>query len=114
MQEFKRQRENHPLSSEGNRSPLQLYTAGMLENEHSGYAAVASVFDPGSMHDYGFDPSGPFPIEEDYQVVVPDTTLPISDQQMAFLENQCNPLQENDRSGENTYLECLRILSSFI
>ena len=114
LQEFKRQWENHPLSSEGNRSPLQLYTAGMLENEHSGYAAVASVFDPGSMHDYGFDPSGPFPIEEDYQVVVPDTTLPISDQQMAFLKNQCNPLQENDRSGENTYLECLRILSSFI
>lgn len=87
----------------------------MLENEHSGYAAVASVFDPGSMHDYGFDPSGPFPMEEeDYQVVVPDTTVPISDQQMTFLENQCNPLQENDRSSENTYLECLRILCSFI
>ena len=42
----------------------------MLENEHSGYAAVASVFDPGSMHDYGFDPSGPFPMDEDYQVLV--------------------------------------------
>ena len=114
LQEFKRQWENHPLSSEGNRSPLQLYTAGMLENEHSGYAAVASVFDPGSMHDYGFDPSSPFPMEEDYQVVIPDTTVPISDQQIAFLENQCNPLQENDRSGENTYLECLRILCSFM
>ena len=70
LQEFKRQWENHPLSSEGNCSPLQLYTAGMLENEHSGYAAVASVFDPGSMHDYGFDPSGPFPMDEDYQVLV--------------------------------------------
>ena len=115
LQEFKRQWENHPLSTEGNRSPLQLYTAGMLENEHSGYAAVASVFDAGSMHDYGFDPSGPFPMEEeDYQVVVPATTVQLSDQQIALLENQCNPLQENDRSGENTYLECLRILFSFI
>ena len=86
----------------------------MLENEHSGYAAVASVSDPGSMHDYGFDPSGPFPIEEDYHIVVPDTTVPLSDHQMAFLENQCNPLQENNTSGENTYLECLRILCSFV
>ena len=52
----------------------------MLENEHSGYAAVASVFDAGSMHDYGFDPSGPFPMEEeDYQVVVPATTVQLSD-----------------------------------
>lgn len=67
------------------------------------------------MHDYGFDPSGPFPMEEeDYQVVVPDTTVPLSDQQMTFLENQCNPLQEIDRSGENTYLKCLRILCSFM
>ena len=89
--------------------------AGMLKNEHSGYAGVADVFDPNRIHDYGFDPSGPFPVEkEDYQVVVPETSFPISDQQMRDLKNQCNPLQEDDRSGANTYLDCLRILSSFI
>ena len=65
---------NHPLSSEGNRSPLQLYTSGMLENELSGYAGVESVLDFENAHDYGFDPAGPFPVEdEDYQVVVPET-----------------------------------------
>ena len=32
LQEFKSQWENHPLSSEGNLSSIQLYTAGMLEN----------------------------------------------------------------------------------
>ena len=87
----------------------------MLENEHSGYAAVESVFDACNRHDYGFDPSAPVPLEEeDYQVVVPDTSVPLSDQQIAFLENHCNPLQENDKSGENTYLCCLRILCSLI
>ena len=80
-----------------NLSPIQLYTDGMLENEHSGYAAVASVFDACNGHDYGFDPSAFIPLEEeDYQEVVPDTCVPLSDQQMAFLENHCNPLQEND------------------
>ena len=105
LQELKSQWENHPLSSEGNLSPIQLYTDGMLENEHSGYAAVASVFDACNGHDYGFDPSAFIPLEEqDYQEVVPDTSVPLSDQQMAFLENHCNPLQENDKGGENTYL----------
>ena len=87
-----------------NLSPIQLNTAGMLENEHSGYAAVESVFDTCNRHDYRVDPSTPVPLEEDHQVVVPDTSLPLSDQQMAFLENHCNPLQENDKSGENIYL----------
>ena len=115
LQEFKSQWENHPLSSEGNLSPIQLYTAGMLENEHSGYAAVESVFDACNRHDCGFDPSAPVLLEEeDYQVVVPDTSVPLSDQQISFLENHCNPLQENDKSSENTYLRCLRILCSLI
>ena len=73
------------------------------------------MFDACKRHDYGFDPSAPVPLEEeDYQVVVPDTSVPVCDQQMAFLENHCNPLQENDKSDENTYLSCLRILCSLI
>ena len=61
-------------------------------------------FDTCNRHDYRVDSSTPVPLEEDHQVVVPDTSLPLSDQQMAFLENHCNPLQENDKSGENIYL----------
>lgn len=79
------------------------------------FTAVESVFNACSMHDYGFDPSAPVPLEEEnYQVVVPETTVPLSGQQIAFLESHCNPLQENDRSGENTYLDCLRILYSLL
>ena len=52
--------------------------------------------------------------EEDHQVVVLDTSVPLSDKQMAFLENHCNLLQGNGRSDENTYLSCLRILCSLI
>ena len=115
LKEFKNQWQSHPLSSEGNRSPLQLYTSGMLENEQSSYAGVASVFDTDSAHEYGFDPSGPFPAEEeDYQVVVPRISAHISSQQMADLESRCNTLQDEDRSGEITYLHCLNILVSMI
>ena len=47
---------HYTFISEGNLSPIQLYTDGMLENEHSGYAAVASVFDACNRHDYGLTP----------------------------------------------------------
>lgn len=103
------------LSSEGNRFPLQLYTSGMLENEQSSYAGVASVFDTYNAHEYGFHPSGPFPAEEeDYLVVVPRISAQISSQQMADLESRCNTLQGENRSGESSYLHCLNILASMI
>ena len=114
LEEFKNQWQSHPLSSEGNCSPLQLHTSGMLENEQSSYAGVASVFDTDSAHEYGFDPSGPFPEEEDYQVVVPRISAHISSQQMAYLVSRCNTLKDEDGSRESTYLHCLNILVSMI
>ena len=76
---------------------------------------IQSVFDACNRHDYRFDPSAPVPLEEeDCQVVVLGTSVPLSDQQKAILENHCNPLQENDKSGKNKYLSCLRILCSLI
>ena len=86
----------------------------MLENEQSSYAGVASVFDTDSAHEYGFDPSGPFPEEEDYQVVVPRISAHISSQQMAYLVSRCNTLKDEDGSRESTYLHCLNILVSMI
>ena len=85
----------------------------MLENEQSSYAE--EVIDTDSTHEYGFDPSGPFPVEEeDYQVVVPRISAQISSQQTADLESRCNTLQDEDRSGESTYLHCLNIFSWFL
>lgn len=115
LQEFKSQWENHPLSSERNRTPLQLFTSGVIENQQAGYAGVESILHAECTHDYGFDPSGPYPVEdEDYQVLVPETNFQISSQQMTDLANQCNPLQEDGTNGQNTYLQCLAILSSMI
>ena len=49
--------------------------------------------------------------DDDYQVVVPETNIQISGEQMTILSNQCNPLQEDGTNG-HMYLECLAILSS--
>jgi len=71
---------------------------------------VGSVFDTHNAHECGFDPSGPFSSEqEDYQMVVPGISAQISSQQITVLESRCiNTLQGENRSGENTYLHCLK------
>jgi hypothetical protein len=115
LQEFKDQWKNHPLSSERNRTPLQLFTSGVIENQQSGYSGVQSILDAGYTPHYGFDGSGPLSVEEDgYQVVVPETSIQISVEQMTSLSNQCNPLQEDSTNGKNTYLQCLAILRTMI
>ena len=36
LDEFIQQMNNHPVSSENNQSPLQMWEKGMLDNKHSG------------------------------------------------------------------------------
>lgn len=74
--EFLGQCQNHPVSTERNMSPLQLFTSGILENMHSGYSGVGSVLNAEELYHYGFDPEGPFALEEDYQVTVPRGGVP--------------------------------------
>ena len=44
MDEFRRAWNNHRLRTENNRSPAQLWLAGMLQNANSGFVATAEVF----------------------------------------------------------------------
>ena len=67
---------NQPISTENNLSPLQKYVQGTLENIHADHTGVESILSETSMADYGFEPNGPFPIEnDDYQVSVPSINL---------------------------------------
>ena len=106
LQEFIGQWQNHPISTERNMSPLQLFTAGILENMHSGHSGVESVLNPEELHYYGFDPEGPFPIEEDYEVTVP-RVLTLTENQESHLLVNCDP-QAGD--GRDAYVLCLNIL----
>lgn len=68
---FKSAWNSHPLSTEGNRTPLQLFTA---------HASVDPNFDTTSPgEDYGIDPTDPGQEEPDENLVeVPETNIPLS------------------------------------
>lgn len=68
----------HPLSTERNRSPLQLYTGGAIGND---------LFDV-NLEMYGLDPQAP--LEDDNEdegtsVTVPSTTIPLSEASLQHL-----------------------------
>ncbi len=80
IEEFVKQFNNHPVSTESNFSPNQLWVQGMLRLRNSGCTGVSSVVEGevADMEQYGIDEDGPLPEVEDCLVTVPQTVVRIS------------------------------------
>eukprot|EP00794_Sanderia_malayensis_P019759 gene19759-21692_t len=111
LKEFCEQMNHRPLSTERNRSPLQLFTSGILSNMHSGSVAIDSVLNPEVLENYGVDPNSFAPEESEYQVSIPDIHIHLTEEQEAFLENQLGPVAGREK---NTYIRCLDILENVL
>ena len=102
LQEFVTQMNNHPVSTERNLSPLQLWEQGMLENINSAHSAIE---DPDS---FGIDPEiVPYIDDDNYQVSVDPPASQMSQEQIAMLPD---PFQSDNNQGINTYLQCLNVI----
>ncbi|CAB4038688.1 Hypothetical predicted protein [Paramuricea clavata] len=104
LEEFIGQWNNHPVSTECNFTPNQLWVQGMLNLRNSCYSAVSSVIEGevpfADIEMYGVDEEELLPNEqEDYAVVVPDTRVPLSDIQVQQLSEACNDIQESVEGG---------------
>lgn len=88
IQAFVGQWNNHPVSTECNLSPNQMWIQGMVDPRNSRYAAVSDVTqgDPIDFNQYGIDEEEPVPArQEEYNVVVPDTIAPFTQDQERYL-----------------------------
>ena len=111
LQHFTGQWNNHPVSSEHQLSLLQIFASGILENMHSGYSRVESILHPNQIPLYGFDPDGPFPLDDDdYQVSIPAVEVQLTPQQLHIVEVSCHPLNDDGEHGRTQYLRCIDIL----
>ncbi|XP_028413667.1 uncharacterized protein LOC114536523 [Dendronephthya gigantea] len=93
---------NHPLSSERNLSPRQLWVQGMISERNTNYSAVSSVHSGQHIdwNEYGIDEDGPSAtLQSDYSVTVPQSQINIRDEhfgQMEQLANQIHDLDDTD------------------
>lgn len=83
LQEFVAQWNNHPVTTESNHSPQQIWVRGMVELRHSGYSAVNDVIRNNAFSSYGISEDGPVAEENpSHVVVVPQTQLRLNNEQM--------------------------------
>ena len=102
---------NHRMRTEGNKSPNQLYTQGMLRLFGSNLTAVRDVFDSQPIHVdeewYGVDETtGPFPeVQTNNDVQVPQIPQFVDSEQIDLLRQTINPLDSCTNFGIPIYLE---------
>lgn len=77
---------------------------------HSGYSGVKSVLHPTEISLYGFDPDGPFPLDDDYQVSIPAVDVQLTLKQLHRLEVSCHPLNDGGEHNRTQYLRGIDIL----
>ena len=98
LEEFTRQHNNHPLRTERNRSPLQLFCRPMFQS------AVSDVH-PFHIPSYGIDEEGPSPqVADDDAVVVEPIRVSLSELQLQSLHQMIESNSEGDDVGVAIYM----------
>lgn len=92
---------SHPLSTENNSTPLQIYTA---------YSQGSQLFDEVIDSElYGYDPDAPqHSDEEEGSVVIPPTNIPLSQNSLDQLGTSVNPLQDCEDFGKQLYKDTVQ------
>lgn len=87
LEEFSRQWNYHGLSREGGSSPLQLWTEGILRTANDRNSPLDVILSEEELFWYGVDEGDIFVPEEDQEVVVPCSNIPLSENQLEHLHS---------------------------
>jgi hypothetical protein len=110
LEEFVIDWNNHPISTEGNRSPNQLWHSGMRSLLYSNHTAMSQ--NDMDWTDYGVDDEGPLPpVNADNHVYIPPLQTILSDQHLEHLESRVAPLMDDENDGCDLYVEALQLLA---
>jgi hypothetical protein len=102
---------NHRLRSEHHWTPLQLFTAGVIEQEST--ETEDAEMDLDQLLDYGVEEAGIAPArddEHDEGVPVPSVNISLTESQLENLRNTVDPLAESDSYGIDLYRQTLTFI----
>ena len=89
MQHFFHQWNNHPLQTEYNRTPIQLYIQGLLTSHSSGRTETKDIFNVRGNHEVD---EGYIAENDDSMVTVPPTLSPLTESLTSQLRQMIDPL----------------------
>ncbi len=93
-----------------NKSPHQLFTAGLLLLQHSQLTALDFFEDVDSA--YGIDDEGPEPVDEEGTVVVPDLNFRLTPTNLRHLRDTVDPLSPSNNFGIDLYEQTVHFIES--
>ena len=110
LNEFKNSWNNHPIRTSNHKSPLQLFTAGLLLLQNSQLSAMDFFEDVDET--YGIDPQDPISSDTNTSgIEIPQNTLRFSEQDIYILKQTIDPCAPGDNYGIDLYeltLQCIR------
>jgi len=119
IDEFIGQWNNHPVTTESNFSPRQLWIEGILRLRNSGYVAISDIVTQGEQLDYdhyGINDDGPVPVmQQDYDVNVPNTIVVLTQEQERVLHEVRDAVRHSgDGDGILAYQGVLEMAEFFL
>ena len=116
IKQFSQQWNAHPIRTESNLSPHQLWTQGCYQFAASQNTAVHDLVSgdgDGVLNSYGIDNEGPFSdLQTNNNVQVPQVAVTLSNEQWELLST-IDPLAEDNNYGIDNYIKTLEMLQSF-
>ena len=109
LDEFKNAWNHHRMRTAHNKSPYQLFTAGLLILQHSQLTAM-DFFDAVD-DNYGVDNEGPEPYDEEGLVTVPQLNFQLHPTDSYQLCHAINPLSSSDSYGIDLYEQTVQFIS---
>ena len=106
---------HHSIRTEHNSTPSQLFTTGALRLRHMGLVAL-DFFDVIS-DNYGIDTSDALIVNDDDdndRIETPDTTIQLTDDQLADLRSTINPLSDSDNYGIELYVQAVDMIQQML
>ena len=105
----------HPIRTERNWSPAQMWTNGMLDIRNHSLYGISDIIDSNQIPDdlewFGFDPYAPTPDDDGLSTVdVEDVHLDLPDEIAFMLRSRCDPLSISDSFGIDLYQQALTLL----
>ena len=112
MNQFVEQWQHHPLSTEHNLSPIQLFTKGVLENLNSDYSGVDSFVSEQEMQAYGVDYDDKASDDDtNYQEAVPEINTGLNENQILFIKQN---FDFDTGDGVTAYLGCIDLINDLM
>jgi len=102
LQEFVNAWNNHPMHTSNHKSPIQLFTAGMLLLQNSQLSALDFFVHVDEL--YGVDPDGPVSTEDTGSgIEVPQSSLHFLDRDIQILKQTIDSCAPSDNHGIELY-----------